>query len=121
MKNLKGDELKESFKQQLLSALSKIKNPFATINFKFSAEGSNYRFKDEKITYSCGDLTFNEVKLGNMKNQYVIDIILDNMRYDCFAFIRSDYHHGNVECQGFGDYYGIDKIDIIYHRFKEEN
>lgn len=120
MKNLREAELKESFKQQLLDALNKIKNPYAEIIFKFSEEGSNYHFKDEKILYSCGDLTYKDVRLGNMENQYVIDIILNNMNYNCFSFIRSDYHHGAVKCQGFGEYYGEDTVTIIYHRFKEE-
>ena len=121
MKNLRGDKLKESFKQQLLLALNKIKNPYARINFKFSEEGSNYHFEDIIISYSCGDLSFNDIMLGNMKKQYVIDIILNNMHYDCFSFIRSDYHHGNVTCHGFGEYYGEDNVNIIYHRIKENN
>lgn len=119
MKNLIGSELKESFKEQLLNALAQIKNLYATIVFKFSEEDNSYKFPDVKITYAGGELTFNEVRLGHMSNQYVIDIILKNMTFDVFTFIRSDYQHGEVSCHGYGEYWGEDTITIIYHRFKE--
>lgn len=115
MKNLRGDELKKSIKLNILYALDHKKQP-AEIVFKFICSPKD-RFR-EKITI-FGGVYFRDISFGQF-TPYVMDIILNNMNYDCFALIDTEEKHGQPECHGHGEYWGTDKFIFTYYRLPEE-
>ena len=118
-KDLEGQELKQSFKENILYALKKSKNAAIKITFVFSGthQGAKFRYK-ENITCFAGDFTYKNVYLSQrtIDKDIIINIIVDNLSYDCFSFIECKEKIGEVECHGFGDYWGEDKFVFIYER-----
>ncbi|MCR4661663.1 MAG: hypothetical protein K5765_06680 [Clostridia bacterium] len=116
MKDLGREELKKLFKENILSSLKESeKRNFHDVKiiFKFS-DNSEYQFEDEMI-YTCyGNIYFHDVDLGSWKNNYAINIIINNLHYDCFSFIRKDFKLGKPE----RDHPSVDEYIFIYHRFE---
>lgn len=115
MKELEGEELKQSFRGNLKDALNSIKNPEASIVFIFKID-IDYE-KKETINYHFGDLKYKGVDLGPV-SAVSINIIVNNLYYDHFAFARKEVKIGETECHGFGDFWGTDRIKLIYRRLK---
>ena len=119
MRDLEREELKNSFKENILYALEKAKNAAVEITFKFSGthQGRKFRFK-ECIKYFAGAFTYKDVYFDERTadKDTIINIIVANFCYNCFSFIDCIENLGKVECQGFGDYWGEDKFTFIYKR-----
>ena len=116
MRNLVGDELKKSIKENLIYALDNRKNAAAKITFKFIVSP---QYKPKEIITIFGGIYYKDVYFGAITPQ-VIDIILNNFHYEAFALIESEFKPGKVECHGHGDFWGEDKFIFTYYRLPEE-
>lgn len=118
-KDLEGQELKQSFKENILYALKRNKNAALKIIFRFSGthQGEGFKYR-EAITVFAGDFTYKDIHFSDqtVDQNTIINIIVDNFSYDCFSFVECKEKHGKVECQGFGDYWGEDEFVFIYKR-----
>lgn len=119
MKDLEREQLKQSFKENVLYALNKSKNDVIEITFVFSGthQGEEFRYR-EHITYFAGDFTYKNVDFHRrtVDKDTIINIIIDNFYYDCFSFIDCKEKIGKVKCHGMGDYWGEDKFVFTYKR-----
>lgn len=119
MKDLEQEQLKKSFKENILYALKKSKNAAIKITFVFSGihQGEKFRYR-EHITCFAGDFKYKNVYLNQEKvdKDTIINIIIDNFHYDCFSFIDCKEKIGKVECHGMGDYWGEDEFVFAYKR-----
>ena len=118
-KDLEQEELKGSFKQNILYALKNRKNSALEIVFSFSGTHQGAKFNSrETIEYFCGDFTYKNVRISRqvVNEETAINIIIDNFHYDCFSFIECKQKIGKVECHGFGEYFGEDRFTFIYER-----
>ena len=119
MKDLTDEQLKKSFKDNILYALKKSKNAAIKITFVFSGthQGEKFRYR-EHITCFDGDFTYRNVWFWNktVDQDTIINIIVDNFVYNCFSFIECKEKIGQVECHGFGEYWGEDKFIFVYKR-----
>ena len=116
MKNLRGEELKKSIRDNLVYAITNRKNAAAKITFKFIIDPNH---KPHEVITIFGGIYFRDVNFGQITPK-VIDIIVDNFHYDCFALIEKEYKHGRDECHGHGEYWGEDKFIFTYYRLPEE-
>ena len=120
MKNLEREDLRLSFKENILFALRNKKNVGMTIRFKFK-DSTNFKFKGETIYIFGSGVKYKDVHLGSYELPWVIEILIDNFFYSDFSLIDTEINHGEIKCHGFGDYWGEDKITFTYYRFDEEN
>ena len=119
MKDLETEELKQYFKENILYALKKAKNPDIEISFRFNGhhQGSRFTYK-ENISIFAGTFTYKGVSFHSSKvdKDTILNIIVDNFCYNQFTFIDCIEKFGKVECHGFGDYWGTDKFIFVYQR-----
>ena len=119
--NLRGDDLKKVFKDCIKYALKMSKNEDIEIVFRFSSY-DKYKFNPVKINYFCG-FTFKDVHFfswdRHISRPVAIDIIVHNIGYDCFHLIDTSVCHGNIQCQGHGDFWGTDVFTFTFYRDKE--
>ena len=119
MKDLEREQLKKSFKENILYALKQSKNVVINIAFVFKGthQGMKFRYR-EHITYFANDFTYKNVSFTNRitNTDTIIDMILYNFSYDHFSFIKCKEKFGGVKCHGFGDYWGKDEFTFIYER-----
>lgn len=122
MKNLERKELKTSIKDNILYALQYKKNIDLNINFIFKINSpvlkDNLEYK-EKISYFLGIFHFKGVKLSTevLEKERIIEIILDNLNYDKFAFVSCIKKIGKEQCHGHNEYWGTDDFTFVYVRY----
>ena len=116
MRNLVGNELKRSIKENLIYALDNRKAAATEIVFKFICSPA---YKPKEIITIFGGIAFRDVDFGSI-TPAVIDIIVNNFHYDHFALIEKEFKPGKVECHGHGDFWATDKFIFTYYRLPEE-
>lgn len=117
--DLEGQKLKQSFKENILYALKKRKNVALEIIFKLSGNHQGEAFRDEETITICGNnFIYKDVQFNNqiIDENTIADIIVDNFYYDKFSYIDCIEKYGDVECQGFGEYWGKDEFIFMYVR-----
>lgn len=120
MKNLEGQDLKNNIKDNILYSLNNAKNPDIKITFIFNGiyeNGKSFEYK-EHISYFAGFFHFKGVSLNTdiLSKQLIINLIIDNFRYDYYKFIACVKKIGKSQCHGHGEYWGTDTFTFVYTR-----